>query len=115
MPDRFKAPFSELAKRFIEDRQRDSRSSLADQTISQREAVYRLFQNHSNDGALAVVDVRTASEFFDKVKRLNWGRSQKNKSRSFAEILSLSSKMEGERISGRTITRFASDLAALWE
>jgi integrase len=117
MPERFKAPFSELAKRFIEDRQRDSRASLADQTISQREAVYRLFQSHTNDGALAVVDVRAASEFFDKVKRLHphWGRSPKTKSRSFAEILSLSSKMVGERISGRTISRFASDLAALWD
>jgi len=117
MPDRFKTPFSELAKRFIEDRQRDSRSSLADQTISQRQAVYRLFQSYIKDGALATVDIRKASEFFDKVKTLHphWGRSPETKTRSFAEVLALSARMDGERISGRTIARYASDLAALWD
>jgi integrase len=117
VPDRFKTPFSELATRFIEDRQRDSRSSLSDQTISQREAVYRLFQSHIKDGALATVDIRKASEFFDKVKTLHphWGRSPETKTRSFAEVLALSAKMDGERISGRTIARYASDLAALWD
>jgi hypothetical protein len=117
VPAKYGTPFSELARRFIEDRQRDSRSNLSDQTISQREAVYRLFQSYCKDGALAVVDARMASDFFDKVKRLHphWGRSPKTKARSFDEVLSLSSKMEGERISGRTVTRFASDLSALWD
>ncbi|BCP52688.1 hypothetical protein K32_13050 [Kaistia sp. 32K] len=117
IPAEYGTPFSELAERFNKDRQRDSRSSLSDQTISQREAVYRLFKDHIKDAALAVVDVRTASEFFDRVKKLHphWGRSPKTKSRSFNEIIALSEKLDGERISGRTITRFASDLAALWE
>ncbi|MCX5512300.1 DUF6538 domain-containing protein [Kaistia algarum] len=117
MPSRFKIPFSEISARFNLDRQRDSRAKLSDQTISQREAVYRLFRDHINDAPLATVDARKSADFFDKVKRLHphWGRSPQTKSRSFAYILALSETMEGERISGRTVTRFASDLGALWD
>lgn len=117
IPDRFKTAFSELAARFNEDRQRDSRGRLSEQTLSQREAVYRLVRDHVQDRPLAIVDARMASEFLDRIKRLapNWGRSPKTKGRSLVDVLALSTSVKGERISNRTLMRYVSDLSQLWD
>jgi integrase len=117
-PDEFKAPFSRTASDYIKDRQRAGASNrLTDQTVAQSEAVYRLFAHHIGDRPLLSVERRTATQFFDKVKRLdaNWGRSPKTKERTLDELLALSDREDAKPLSDRTLFRYMTSLGQLWD
>jgi len=117
-PDEFKAPFSRTASDYIKDRQRAGASNrLTDQTVAQSEAVYRLFAHHIGDAPLRMTTRRVASQFFDKVKRLdaNWGRSPKTKERTLDELLTLSDREDAKPLSDRTLFRYMTSLGQLWD
>lgn len=117
-PDEFKEPFSRTAAAYILDRQRPGASNrLTDQTVAQSEAVYRLFAHHVGDAPLRSVTRRLASQFFDKVKRLdaNWGRSPKTKERTLDELLTLSDREGAKLLSDRTLFRYMTSLGQLWD
>jgi len=117
-PDEFKAPFSRTASDYINDRQRAGASNrLTAQTVAQSEAVYRLFAHHIGDAPLRTTTRRIASQFFDKVKRLdaNWGRPPKTKERTLDELLMLSDREDAKPLSDRTLFRYMTSLGKLWE
>lgn len=116
-PDEFQAPFSALSARYIADIQRDSSNRRTLQTISQMEAVFRLFRYHIDDKPLATVKGKVVAAFFDKVKRLdpNWGRSPDTKGRTLDQLLAFYAKAGGKVLSSRTLNRYVSSLNGLWE
>jgi integrase len=116
-PDEFRQPFSRTAAAYIADRQRPGSSDrLTDQTVSQMEAVYRLYRDHSDDAPLRLTTRKTAAAFFDKLKRLDahWGRSPKTKERSLDDLLALSAKEDAKPLSDRTLFRYRLALSQLW-
>lgn len=117
VPKEYGTPFSKVAEEFIRDRQRDKGSSLTLQTISQMEAVYRLFRDHIDDAPLVMVDRKKVTAFFDKVKRLapNWGRSPQTKRRSLDQLLATYGTAGGPKVTNRTMNRYVSALYGLWE
>ncbi len=116
-PDQFREPFSRTAAAFIADRQRPGSSDrLTDQTVSQMEAVYRLYRDHTDDAPLRNSTKKMGAAFFDKLKRLdaNWGRSRQTKARKLNDLLLLSDR-EGRRpLSDRTLFRYRLALSQLW-
>ena len=116
-PDEFREPVSRTAAAYIADRQRPGSSDrLTDQTVSQMEAVYRLYRDHTDDAPLRLTTRKTGAAFFDKLKRLdaNWGRSRKTKARTLDDLLLLSDR-EGRRpLSSRTLFRYRLALSQLW-
>lgn len=116
-PAEFRAPFSDLAARYIADIQRDAANRLTLQTISQMEAVFRLFRDHIDDKPLATVKGRVVAAFFDKVKRLspNWGRAPNTKVRTLDQLLAAYGKAGVKGLSSRTLNRYVSSLNGLWE
>ncbi len=116
-PPEYQTSFSEIAERYLEDRQRHEAEALKAQTVAQMEAVYRLFNDHIGGKALATVDRKVATAFIDKVKRLssNWGRLPRAKERSLDELLAISAKRGGTKLAGRTVYRFVSALSQVWE
>lgn len=118
IPEEYQEPFSRTAAAYLADRQRaGSGRKVTAQTVAQAEAVYRLFRDHVEDATLRLVKRRTASDFFDKVKRLdaNWGRSKKTKGRKLDELLALSDREDITPLSDRTLFRYMSALAELWD
>jgi integrase len=117
VPREYRTPFSELSKAFLIDRQRDPRDRLTGQTIGQMEATFRLLRDHIGDASLVSVDRKVASEFLDKLGKLdrNWGRSPHTKDRSLDQLLAIAAKNGGERMSNLTIARHVSALNRLWE
>lgn len=109
-------PFAEVARRYIEEVQRDPTAKLTEQTRGQYEAVYRLFDQWAGKPGLDDVDRKQAAEFLDKIATLDphWGRSPLTKQRTFREILQLF----GDRqpgLSNRTINRYATALSLVWQ
>lgn len=117
VPKEYGTPFSTVAEDFIRDRQRDKGSSLTLQTVSQMEAVYRLFRDHIDDAALVTVDRKVVTGFLDKVKRLapNWGRSPQTKRRTLDQLLAAYGTAGGPKVTNRTLNRYVSALHGLWE
>lgn len=117
VPKEYGTPFSELAKAYLHDRQRDASSKLTMQTVSQMEATYRLFRDHIADAPLATVDRKTVTSFLDKVKRLdpNWGRSPQTKSRTLDQLLAAYGKVDGRKMTNKTLNRYVSALSGLWD
>lgn len=116
-PPEYREPFSELATRFVADRQRDPTHKLTEQTRTQIEAVYRLFCHHINDAPLATITRSQVAKFFDSVKKLHrdWGRGADVKLKSLANLLAESATKAGPRLSPRTINRYVWSLRQLWE
>jgi integrase len=116
VPAQYRTPFSEIAESFLTDRQREQENKLTEQTKGQFEAVFRLFRDHTDDAPLALLDRRTVASFLDKAKRLNrnWGRSPRTKERSLSELLTLAGKVNGPKITGRTLNRYVSALNQVW-
>lgn len=117
-PDAFRTPFSRLASDYLKDRQRPGASTrLKEQTVAQMEAVYRLFRDHTKDAPLSVCSRRVASQFFDKLKRLdaNWGRSRLTKSRTLDQLLALSDRPDAKAMADRTLFRYMIALDQVWE
>ena len=116
-PDHFREPFSRTAAAYITDRQRPGSSDrLTDQTVSQMEAVYRLYRDHCDDAPLREASKKMGAAFFDKLKRLDrdWGRSRETKARTLDDLLLLSDR-EGRRpLSDRTLFRYRLALSQLW-
>lgn len=116
-PEQFRDPFSRTAAAFIADRQRPGSSNrLTDQTVSQMEAVYRLYRDHSEDAPLRLTTRKSAAKFFDKLKRLdaNWGRSPLTKGRKLDALLLLSDREGIRPLSDRTLFRYRLALSQLW-
>lgn len=117
-PDAYRTPFSRLAADYLKDRQRPGASArLKAQTVAQMEAVYRLFRDHTDDAPLSVATRRVASQFFDKLKRLdaNWGRSPRTKSRTLDQLLALSDRPDIKPMADRTLFRYMIALDQVWE
>jgi integrase len=116
-PDEYREPISRTAAAFLANKQRRGSSDrLTDQTVSQMEAVYRLYRDHTGDAPLRLSDKRTGAAFFDKLKRLDrdWGRSGGTKARTLDDLLLLSDR-EGRRpLSDRTLFRYRLALSQLW-
>lgn len=117
VPTRYRTSFKDLSAQFLTQRQRDPASQLTQQTIAQMEATFRLFGDHIAGGPLAGVDRKIAAGFFDRVGQLDryWGRSPRTKDRSLDELLEEARKSKASRITNRTLVRYASALAQLWE
>jgi len=110
------ASFAEVARRYIEETQRDARAKLTEQTKGQYEAVYRLFDQWAEQPTLDAVTRATAAQFLDTVAKLSplWGRSPETKKRTFADIFKLYGG--GNRgLSNRTIGRYATSLGLVWK
>lgn len=108
--------FSEAARRYLEELQRDPEAKPTAQTVGQYEAVYRLFGDHCRDSTLANIPRATASDFISTVAKLDpmWGRSPKTKERSLSEIM----ERYGEHpkgLSNKTLTRYAGSLGAVFK
>jgi integrase len=108
--------FSEIARSYLEEKQRETASKLTEQTKGQYEATYRLFTSWSDDPTLEDVERSTASDFLDQVATLNphWGRSPKTKRLSFADIFANFGNHE-TGLSNRTINRYATALSLVWK
>ncbi|MVS97720.1 tyrosine-type recombinase/integrase [Devosia sp. L53-10-65] len=117
VPLKYQKSFSDLAEQFLLDRQRDPRDRLTAQTVGQMEATFRLFRDHIKDAALASVDRRSASDFVDKLGKLNrhWGRSPETKHRSLDQLLASAGASPEDRLSTVTLARHVSALNSLWE
>lgn len=117
VPPEYGTPFSRTAKAYLEDRQRvGAGRRLTDQTVSQMEAVFRLYRDHSEDAPLGNATRRSAKAFFDKLKKLdaNWGRSPKTKSRKLDQLLALSDRPDATPLSDRTLFRYMIALDQVW-
>ena len=108
--------FSDAAKAYIEELQRDPDASLTQQTIGQYEAVHRLFSDFSKDAALREVTRAMASEFLATVATLapSWGRSPKTKELTLDELLKRHGGAEGG-LSNRTLNRYAAGCGAVFK
>ena len=108
--------FSEAAKSYLEEIQRDKSASISPQTQGQYEAVYRLFDQWGDGPVLEDIDRSKASKFLDVVSKLDpyWGRSSKTKGRSFKEIEQLYGN-HPVGLSNRTINRFSMALGLIWK
>jgi hypothetical protein len=64
--------FSEAAARYVEAKRKPGKMTA--HTQRQREAVFRLFQNFTNDAPLAAFDKLTATDFLEQIGKLdpNW-------------------------------------------
>lgn len=117
VPAEYREPTSETVKRFLAERQSDPRDRLTEQTISQMNAVFRLFANHLDDAPLATLNRQHATEFFDKVRGLsgNWGRMPGARTRSLSALLVDDRATAKPHLANRTLQRYASSLRQLWQ
>lgn len=108
--------FSEVAGRFIAEKQRDPAFKLTEQTKGQYEAAYRLFDSWAKQPAIAAVDRRMASDFLDAVAKLDprWGRGAGVKKLSFDEIADRFGGA-GRCLANKTINRYAMALSMVWQ
>lgn len=108
--------FSEVAGRFIAEKQRDPAYKLTEQTRGQYEAAYRLFDSWAKKPTLDAVDRRKASDFLDAVAKLDprWGRGAGVKKMSFDEIAKRFSG-GGKGLANKTINRYAMALGMVWQ
>jgi hypothetical protein len=81
--------FSEAAKRYLAEVQRDPAAKLTEHTRGQNEFVYRLFEAFTDNAPLATIDKRRAADFLDHVA-------------------------EERGLSNRTLNRYTSALSAVW-
>jgi integrase len=81
--------FSEAAKRYLAEVQRDPAAKLTEHTRGQNEFVYRLFEAFADNAPLATIDKRRAADFLDHVA-------------------------EERGLSNRTLNRYTSALSAVW-
>lgn len=108
--------FSEAARSYLDELQRDPDAALTQQTIGQYEAVYRLFADFSKDAALEDATRAVASEFLATVAKLSptWGRSPATKTLSLAELLDRYGG-QGSGLSNRTLNRYAAACGAVYK
>jgi len=108
--------FRDVAKRYLEEIQRDSTARITAQTQGQYEAVFRLFDQWADAPDLEDIDRTKASKFLTLVSSLDphWGRSSKTKERTFSEIIELYGNHE-VGLSNRTINRFSMALGLVWK
>jgi len=105
-------PFRELAARYLDTR----RDKFTKQTIAQHEAIYRLFSDFLGKKAFAKVTRADAAQFIDEMRDLDplWGRSPLTKQRTFSQLKALFPAKD-KRITSRTLQRYLSHLAPVWE
>jgi integrase len=108
--------FSEAARSYLEELQRDPDASVTQQTVGQYEAVHRLFTDFSKDAVLEDVTRAMASEFLATVATLapSWGRRPGTKGLTLAELLE---RYGGQRdgLSNRTLNRYAAACGAVYK
>lgn len=109
-------PFAVMARKYLDEVQRDPTSKLTEQTKGQYEAVYRLFDQWAESPHMGEVAKRRASEFLEAVGKLdpNWGRSPETKRRTFAEIAEAFGST-GRGLTNRTVNRYATALSLVWQ
>jgi integrase len=108
--------FSDAAKRYLEEAQRDASAKLTEQTKGQYEAAFRLFSGWAGDVSLDEIAKPKAAAFLDTIATLSphWGRHPDTKKRTFADIV----KEFGKHPTGlapRTLNRYAVAMGLVWE
>jgi integrase len=108
--------FAEVAQKYINEVQRDPAAKLTEQTRSQYEAVYRLFDQWAEGSRLEEISASRASTFLDVIATLDphWGRSPETKKRSFADIVEKFGK-HPVGLGNRTVNRYATALSQVWQ
>ncbi len=108
--------FSEAAARYIDELQRDPAAKVSEQTRGQMEAVYRLFNQFSDDPPLAAVNRAMASEFLDEAGKLDphWGRGPQTKNLTWKELQERSRNGQ-DKLTNRTLNRYASALSCVFK
>lgn len=108
--------FSEAASRYIDEMQRDPRAKVSEQTRNQMSAIYRLFKQYANDPPLAAIDRAIASEFLDRIGKLDprWGRSPQAKTLAFEQLEQQFSRGKAG-LTNATLNRYVSALSAVFK
>lgn len=108
--------FAVVARKYLEEVQRDPASRLTEQTKGQYEAVYRLFDQWGDHPHLGEITKRRASEFLEAVSKFdpNWGRSPETKRRTYAELAEAFGST-GRSLANRTVNRYATALSLVWQ
>ncbi len=108
--------FSEAASRYIDEMQRDPRAKVSEQTRNQMSAIYRLFKQYANDPPLAVIDRAVASQFLDRIGKLDprWGRSPQAKTLTFEQVEQQFSRGKAG-LTNATLNRYVSALSAVFK
>jgi len=108
--------FSEAAKQYLDELQRDPDAAVTQQTVGQYAAVYRLFADFCKDAALEDVTRAMASEFLATVATLSptWGRSPATKKMTLGELLERHGGAK-DGLSNRTLNRYAAACGAVYK
>ena len=108
--------FSEASALYLDEIQRDKNAALTEQTRGQAEAVYRLFQDYSDDVEIGAVTRAMAAEFLATVARLHphWGRSAEAKKMTLEELLTEFGD-KNESLSNRTVNRYVTSLSSVFK
>ena len=108
--------FSDAARQYLDETQRDPDAKLTAQTVAQSEAVYRLFAYHCRDAPLSAITRAMASDFLSQVSTLSpyWGRNREAKKRTLAELLE---RYGGHPtgLSNRTVNRYVTSLSVVYK
>jgi hypothetical protein len=62
--------FSEAASIYMDQRQHDANAALTEQTRSQQEAIFRLFEDYTENAPLTAIDRSVASDFLARISQL---------------------------------------------
>jgi integrase len=108
--------FSDAARHYLEELQRDPDAAVTQQTVVQYAAVHRLFTDFSKEATLEDVTRVMASEFLATVATLapSWGRAPGTKELTLAELLEKHGGAKGG-LSNRTLNRYAAACSAVWK
>ena len=108
--------FSEAAARYLDEAQRDATAKLSEHTRRQRETVFRLFKDFTNDAPLAAIDRRTAADFLDVVAKLDpdWHAIPNAQKLTIGELVEKSANRSGQ-LSNRTINIYATALNSVFK
>jgi integrase len=110
---KYAPPVSEIAERYLKDRQRDPDARVTAQTAAQERAVLDLFAAW-HQGPLANVTGQVATEFLDTIAGLDplWARSPAKRASTLDQLRARSVEAHEEGLSNRTINRYVSTMAS---
>jgi integrase len=111
---KYAPPVSEIAARYLQDRQRDPDAKVTDQTLNQEKAVLELFGAFLRDQGLTTVTRQVAVQFLDTIAQLDplWARSPAKRSATLAQLRARSVEPHEEGLSNRTLNRYVSTMTS---
>jgi integrase len=106
--------FSEAAARYVEAKRKAGKMTA--HTQRQREAVFRLFQNFTNDAPLAAFDKLTATDFLEQIGKLdpNWHHIEGSQELPLNKLVEKCANRSG-RLTNRTVNSYIHALSGVFK